>query len=560
MERGLLMNLKRRSKLLRTISPIENEKGIVLIAAIALVAILSLVGTVAVITTTTDTKISGNYKNSVQAFYTAEAGVQDAIHRLVNGTISDAGYKLDPNWNTGNSYSSTNFNNSFTVKHKESGGTVVTDSDGNPLYAITCTGTSSTSKKVLEGVFSLTYGSVFYDALLGCNGVSASSSIDTDSYNSNNGSYTSQTPGDNGHISTTNSGANIIIFSSSDIEGDANATGNLTINSSAQVRGNANATGNLTMQSSSKVFGDANTAGSLSMTSSARVYGTASATGNITMSSSAQIDGNANTDGNITMTSSSKILRNATAGGTVSINSGSSVSGIVTQYYAGYSGYAGVLTTDCDPLDTPTFFNNNAVPIASSNNNGELSALYYNSGTKAFSLSSSSSYTLGIASENKQYYFTSCSVTSSSNLTVSGNVTIYVNGNFTFSSSSDFILSSGAKLTVYVTGIISIGSSGKINAANEKKPANLLIFSSASSSISSDYKITLSSSSDVYAAIYAAQAAVYITSSVDLYGAIRGKYINISSSADFHYDEVLKNTSVGGNPTGYVLVSWREIN
>lgn len=562
MERDLLkkcMNSKWQSKIARTILAYRDEKGIILIAVLAVIAILALAGTTSVITTTTDIKISSNYKTSVQAFYSAEAGIHDGINRLLNGIISDNDSKTDPNWNGASTYSSNAFNNTFTLKHVVSGGNVVNDSNGNPLYIITCTGTSSSSKKVLETVFSLTYDSIFQDSLLGCDGVSASSSIDTDSYNSNNGPYTSQTPGNNGNISTTNSGATITIASSSVIKGDANATGNLTLNSSAQVNGDANATGNITMHSSSKVLGNVNTGGSLTMESSNRIYGNANATGNITMSSSSQIDGSAITVGNISLSSSSDILGNATAGGTVSINSGSYVSGTVTQNYTGYSGYPGVPTTDCDPIDTSAFFNDNVVPIASSNDNGELSPLYYNIFTNSFSIGTSNSYTLGAAGESKKYYFSSLSVTSSSQLTIAGNVTLYVNGNFSFSSSSDLILASGAKLTVYITGAVSVGSSGKINAANDKKPANFFLWSSANSANNSDYKITLTSSSDVYAAIYAPRAAISITSSVDLYGAVRGKYINIASSGDFHYDEALKNMAVG-NPTSYKIVSWREVN
>src|SRR3972149_5189806 len=535
------MNVQRQPKLLSIIVGYGDEKGMILIVVLALITILTLAGTTAVITTTTDIKISGNYKTSVQAFYIAEAGIQDGINRLLNGTIVDNA-KTDPNWNSSSTYSSNGFNNSFTIMHKVVGsGTVVNDSNGNPLYIITSNGTTSSSKKTLETVLSLTADSIFHDSLLGCDGVLATSSIDTDSYDSQIGSYASQTPGDNGNISTTNTGAPVTIASSSVIKGDANATGSLTMNSS------------------SKVLGNVNTAGNLSMVSSARIYQNANATGNITMSSSSRIDGNAITVGTITMSSSSRIFGNATAGGTVIINSGSSVSGTVTQYYTGYAGYGGVLTSDCDPLDTPTFFNDNVTPIASDNNNGELSPLYYNIFTESFSLSSSSSYTLGVAGESKKYYFSSLSVASSSQLTVTGNVTLYVNGNFSFNSSSDLVLASGAKLTAYVTGTISIGSSGKVNAANDKKPANFFLWSSAISSNNSDYKITLTSSSDVYAAIHAPQAAINISSSVDLYGAVRGKYINIASSADFHYDEALKNMSVG-NPSSYEIVSWREVN
>ena len=76
------------------ISKAENEKGIVLIAAISLIAILALFGTVGVITTSTELMISKNHKSSVQARYVSEAG----IHRTIGMLNSSPGWLegLDP--------------------------------------------------------------------------------------------------------------------------------------------------------------------------------------------------------------------------------------------------------------------------------------------------------------------------------------------------------------------------------------------------------------------------------------------------------------------------------
>ena len=68
------------------LSSCRNEKGLVLIAALALIAILALVATLSVTTTYTDIKISSNYKTSVQSFYIAEAGVHRAIGMLNDAT------------------------------------------------------------------------------------------------------------------------------------------------------------------------------------------------------------------------------------------------------------------------------------------------------------------------------------------------------------------------------------------------------------------------------------------------------------------------------------------
>jgi hypothetical protein len=59
-----------------------NELGMVTAVALLLVAALALLGTTAVVITSTDLLIGGNYKVSEQAFYAAEAGVEEAKARL----------------------------------------------------------------------------------------------------------------------------------------------------------------------------------------------------------------------------------------------------------------------------------------------------------------------------------------------------------------------------------------------------------------------------------------------------------------------------------------------
>ena len=62
----------------------NNEKGMVLPLGLIFLAIIAILGTTAVIITTTDIKISSNYKTSVQAFYNAEAGLARAEAELIN--------------------------------------------------------------------------------------------------------------------------------------------------------------------------------------------------------------------------------------------------------------------------------------------------------------------------------------------------------------------------------------------------------------------------------------------------------------------------------------------
>ena len=70
---------------------LSNEKGMVLPLGLMFLAIIAILGTTAVIITTTDLKIGSNYRTSEQAFYLAEAGISEAMHRL-NLKSSDSNF------------------------------------------------------------------------------------------------------------------------------------------------------------------------------------------------------------------------------------------------------------------------------------------------------------------------------------------------------------------------------------------------------------------------------------------------------------------------------------
>ncbi|RZB30606.1 MAG: hypothetical protein SRB1_02886 [Desulfobacteraceae bacterium Eth-SRB1] len=73
----------------------KNEKGMVLPLGLMFLAIITVLGSTAVIVTTTDLKIGSNYRASEQAFYAAEAGIEEAKARL-RGSSTAADYAGDP--------------------------------------------------------------------------------------------------------------------------------------------------------------------------------------------------------------------------------------------------------------------------------------------------------------------------------------------------------------------------------------------------------------------------------------------------------------------------------
>lgn len=520
-----------------------DERGMVLSTAMIFLAILGILGTTAIVVTTTDIKIGGNYKTNIQAFYIAEAGIQDGIGRLVNGTISDSGSESDTGWNSGNTYSTSGFSNSITVQHHVLSGSVVVDSHGNPLYKITSTGTSGNSEKTLEVVVRLTYPSPFDNALHGCDGVSFSSNGSTSSYSSSG----QATDGQNGSIGTSNANADITLSSNADIQGNVSAPGSLTMEGNAQIRKDANANNGIALNGGNIIAGSANT------------------NGNITMDQ-ATISGNANASGNISLDHTrSKIEGAATAAGTITCRGGDCDSSNITSDDINAAttpsiGDPVVPTTECDPLDLDTLFDD-ADDIVTTNDNSELTAISenypYNTTTDSFSMNSNETYTMGASGNSRSYYFSNFSMDSNAQVDVEGEVTLYVNGNFNLASNSLINFAGNATLTLYTTGNVVLGSNTSIN--NGGDPEDFKIYSNAESSDNSDYKFNLNSNSGFYGVVYAPKAAVQINSNSDAYGAVRGKYVEMASNAEFHYDEDLQEISGGGTPNGHEVVSWREV-
>lgn len=84
--------------------PSRSDNGLALVAALILVTVLGLMGTSILIATSTEITISGNHRRGIEAFYLAEAGMEEARARLRGtpsgtvGFIGDPGASYDPRW------------------------------------------------------------------------------------------------------------------------------------------------------------------------------------------------------------------------------------------------------------------------------------------------------------------------------------------------------------------------------------------------------------------------------------------------------------------------------
>lgn len=64
------------------LSMVKNSRGVTVVAALLMMALLSFIGIAAVMTSSIETKISGNQKSDKEAFYVAESGSAVALKWL----------------------------------------------------------------------------------------------------------------------------------------------------------------------------------------------------------------------------------------------------------------------------------------------------------------------------------------------------------------------------------------------------------------------------------------------------------------------------------------------
>ena len=166
---------------------VGNQRGIVLVAGLMFLALLTILAATAYLLSTTDVKISANYKHSEEAFNQAEAGVQYGIAVIQNG-LEAGTFSVPTLTGSGNAValpSSSHADFSFSLSSMEK--------MGNNSYKFISTGTGTQGATARVNV-TVKRGSEFEL------GVFADTLLDLDqssgyySYNSND--ISNPTPGD----------------------------------------------------------------------------------------------------------------------------------------------------------------------------------------------------------------------------------------------------------------------------------------------------------------------------------------------------------------------------
>lgn len=149
--------------------------------------------------------------------------------------------------------------------------------------------------------------------------------------------------------------------------------------------------------------------------------------------------------------------------------------------------------------------------------------------------------------------YSSFTLEDNASLTITANVTLFVNGNFTMKSSSQLDIPDGVTVFIYLASKFKQYPGSSVNNLSQD-PTRLIILGTQTCT-DFDFK----NGSAFYGAVYVPAAPLDIGETADVYGSMVGKRVTVKSSASLHYDEALQEVIVPSiELNSYVVKSWRK--
>lgn len=529
-----------------------RQNGFTLVFVLVLLLMASVIVFKTIQSNIQQERTSGNMRKQINAQIAAEQGIYSVFAALQQLIADNAGIFDAEDLVEALEESDVELTGEGSVAG--SGYTVSVNESSNTLDLVS-TGSSFESIKSVNALISFSgggtvSGSPFINAVTGCNGVSLQGSGLVDSFDSNNGNYSSTIADSNATVSTINPEAKIDLQGNSPIYGDVLGTGNVILRGSSPVIGNIHANGDVTILGGNGKY-------------DYRVSGWIKAQGNYEQAS-VTVHGDVQTDGDATLTWSSEIQTGVLLyGGDLSVpdwwsgdtsgfeNTDPDIPVVPNSGSSDTSTYA-----ECDSLDidaTIAYFQSSDIlpdliigPWKQRNYLLTPEQGYYTDNESADTLSPE---TVTVAGNNVSVYRVSnLSVTQNGTLDISGgDVIVYIENDFTMHGGVELTIEAGSSLTIYIEGQFSF-TGGAISVQQhgltESGVPAFSIYSSYASTDIDDVGVELGGASDIYAVVYAPFASVDITGSGELYGAIIGDTVQVTGAGEVHYDEALGDSII----------------
>jgi len=142
----------------------------------------------------------------------------------------------------------------------------------------------------------------------------------------------------------------------------------------------------------------------------------------------------------------------------------------------------------------------------------------------------------------------------SKEIQIEGDVSLYITGDISLGNSCKITVNDdgSSSLVIYLSGQFEGKNSSELNNGT-KNPRKLKIYG-----MDSCTNMQFKNSSTTYGVIYAPKADIVFHNSIDLYGAIACKSLDLKNSAKIYYDASLRDASINDVGTCFVVKQWRE--
>ncbi len=428
------------------------------------------------------------------------------------------------------------------------------------------------SQAIVEfGEVTVTGGSPFTGAIIGCEAIHVVGGGSIDSFDSRNGPYRSNQARQNAHVRTLEDGAAVSLDGGTSLGGNVFSTGTVSVTQGASVAGDINASGTVTLGSGGRTIGgNVRTTGNVNLTNTTTVRGSLSANGTVRFTNAARINGNASAGGDILFDhSNARVDGNAVARGIIrefDRFNRNHVGGAVQPGSAPVVNQP-VPEEECDPLGIDSVMaefaslpTSHAIRTGYPRNNWTVTPESISHFDETYNVnrvtgSGIVGHEVELFGRQTTLYKVDAIELGNGRIRVSGgDVVIYVTGaaNLGTGGGQGIVIDPGSSLTLLVAGRTRVASAIRMT---ETPPVNsngvptFAIYSNIRQSTISGwpaYGVGVEGSAQVTAAIYAPYANVGITAGGGFFGAARGRNIEVTGGAGFHFDEALAEVSMGG--------------
>ena len=148
------------------------------------------------------------------------------------------------------------------------------------------------------------------------------------------------------------------------------------------------------------------------------------------------------------------------------------------------------------------------------------------------------------------------------NYTVSGNTTVtlapgtYCYHDLTIQGGGTLTTTGADQVTIYITGELIARGDSSVGYLNDPRKMAVLMSGGSAATLEEG---TLTGSTEFYGALYGPKAQIEIKGNAKVFGSIIAKEIDLSGSAEIHYDQAMTDLSQISNVYQTNLISWREM-